>query len=164
MEAYSYSQAKLLTEVLERFAGFHWIVSVAPHEGSNESWKMLPSTERLRRPLVDRHVDTVNDSRRPTSVQSTEEAWFRGAQFDPDGNLLLTVQNARGATATVVVDAEYLRPEDDNDLVDEAVEGLIADHLRYLTAETVIGFTISQLDRTRLSDLEARQLKHGRRN
>ena len=72
------------------------------------------------------------------------------------------MQNGRGTTATLVVDAEYLRPEDDNDLADEGVEGLIADHLRYLTAETVIGFTISQLDQARLSELEARQLRNTR--
>jgi hypothetical protein len=158
----SYRRAKLLTEVLERFAGFHWILSVAPNGGFAKSKDMHPRTGPVRGPFVYKPVNQVTEDGRRFSVQSTEQAWFRAAKFDAEGNLLITMQNGRGTTATLVVDAEYLRPEDDNDLADEGVEGLIADHLRYLTAETVIGFTISQLDQAPLSELEARQLRNTR--
>jgi hypothetical protein len=157
-----YCQAKLLTEVLERFAGFHWILSVAPHGGFEKGEEMRTRTEPVRGPFVYKQAAQATEGGRWSGVQSTEQAWFRAAEFDTEGNLLITVQNGRGRTATLVVDAEYLRPEDDNDLGEEEVEGLIADHLRYLTAETVVGFTISQLNQARLSELEARQLRNTR--
>jgi hypothetical protein len=160
MEAYS--RTKLLAEVLERFSGFHWILAVAPHGGFGKTEERHPRTGPLHGPFVYKQVDQATEDGRWSRVQSTEQAWFRAAEFDAEGNLLITVQNGRGRAATLVVDAEYLRPEDDNDLADDEVEGLIADHLRYLTAETVIGFTISELNQARLSELEARQLKNTR--